>query len=440
MGILDLPFSLDEISYNDGGIPTESSHVQIEVENNIKPLIQPYHIMEENRINSDHIILNRHAHIKFLRVGLKGLSSQAVGLDASQTWLCYWIIHSLDLLGATLSKNEVERTINTLSACQNSTGGFGGGPYQFSHVATTYAAVNTLAIIGTEEAYNIINREKLYEWFMSLKQSDGSFQMNEGGEIDVRGCYCVLATAKLLNILTPELSSGVAEFIASCQTYEGGIGGYPGNEAHGGYTFCALGALEILKKTDYINSESLMEWLTSCQMKLEGGFQGRINKLVDGCYSFWQGGSFPLLEGIYTKKNEPFDTSGFFDREALQEYILLCCQNQYGGLLDKPKKSPDFYHTCYCLSGLSLAQHYYIYDTIQEYFKENQELITVVGKESNLIRATHPVHNISMIKEKKITSYFSYSSIVNIGSNESLSSSIEIITNKDKNYDNDNND
>jgi len=29
-----------------------------------------------------------------------------------------------------------------------------------------------------------------------------------------RGCYCVLATAKLLNILTPELTAGVAEFIA----------------------------------------------------------------------------------------------------------------------------------------------------------------------------------------------------------------------------------
>jgi len=41
-------------------------------------------------------------------------------------------------------------------------------------------------------------------------------------------------------------------------------------------------------------------------MRLEGGFQGRINKLVDGCYSFWQAGSFPLLEAISTKKNEPF--------------------------------------------------------------------------------------------------------------------------------------
>ena len=31
-------------------------------------------------------------------------------------------------------------------------------------------------------------------------------------------------------------------------------------------------------------------------MRWEGGFQGRTNKLVDGCYSFWQGGAGALLE------------------------------------------------------------------------------------------------------------------------------------------------
>ncbi len=31
------------------------------------------------------------------------------------------------------------------------------------------------------------------------------------------------------------------------------------------------------------------------QGSTEGGFNGRTNKLVDGCYSFWQGGIFPLL-------------------------------------------------------------------------------------------------------------------------------------------------
>jgi Prenyltransferase and squalene oxidase repeat len=37
-------------------------------------------------------------------------------------------------------------------------------------------------------------------------------------------------------------------------------------------------------------------WLCNRQMRLEGGFQGRTNKLVDGCYSFWQGGTAALLE------------------------------------------------------------------------------------------------------------------------------------------------
>ena len=26
---------------------------------------------------------------------------------------------------------------------------------------------------------------------------------------------------------------------------------------------------------------------------------GRTNKLVDGCYSFWQGGIFPLLQQLW---------------------------------------------------------------------------------------------------------------------------------------------
>lgn len=29
-------------------------------------------------------------------------------------------------------------------------------------------------------------------------------------------------------------------------------------------------------------------WVVFCQGKVEGGFRGRTNKLVDGCYSFWQ--------------------------------------------------------------------------------------------------------------------------------------------------------
>lgn len=29
-----------------------------------------------------------------------------------------------------------------------------------------------------------------------------------------------------------------------------------------------------------------------------GGFRGRTNKLVDGCYGWWVGGLFAVLEGL----------------------------------------------------------------------------------------------------------------------------------------------
>ena len=75
-------------------------------------------------------------------------------------------------------------------------------------------------------------------------------------------------------------------------------------------------------------------------MRLEGGFQGRTNKLVDGCYSFWQGGTFPLIAAILSTPGKGFNNSDhwLFNQEALQEYILTCCQNPHGGLLDKPGK------------------------------------------------------------------------------------------------------
>ena len=39
-------------------------------------------------------------------------------------------------------------------------------------------------------------------------------------------------------------------------------------------------------------------WASQRQGSVEGGFNGRTNKLVDGCYSFWQGGLFPLLQRL----------------------------------------------------------------------------------------------------------------------------------------------
>lgn len=92
-----------------------------------------------------------------------------------------------------------------------------------------------------------------------------------------------------------KLLDNLVDFISSCQTYEGGLGPIPYSEAHGGLTYCGVAALCELNLLNKINVEKLIYWLMNRQMQIEGGFQGRTNKLVDACYSFWQGATFRLI-------------------------------------------------------------------------------------------------------------------------------------------------
>lgn len=173
----------------------------------------------------------------------------------------------------------------------------------------------------------------------------------------MRGFYCALVTADICNLIegNEELTRGMADFIANCQTYEGGIACTPFGEAHGGYTFCGLAALLLLDEADKLDLDRCAEWLSQRQISEEGGFNGRINKLVDSCYNFWQGATFELLD-IATKGNANVNGGEWLCRqEALQAYTLLCCQNVKGGLKDKPTKGPDPYHTMYALAGCSIA-------------------------------------------------------------------------------------
>jgi protein farnesyltransferase subunit beta len=104
----------------------------------------------------------------------------------------------------------------------------------------------------------------------------------------------------------------------------------------------------------YLNVHLLLNWMSSRQCTPEGGYNGRTNKLVDGCYSHWVGGCWSLIEAA--------TNTGIWNRAALGRYILAAAQGKKGGLRDKPGKPADAYHTCYNLAGLSAAQHHYVYD------------------------------------------------------------------------------
>ena len=74
-----------------------------------------------------------------------------------------------------------------LELCQSESGGFGGGPGQLAHLATSYAAMHALAILGCgyfQRAYQVVNRSKMMQFLKSVKNEDGSFCMHVNGERD----------------------------------------------------------------------------------------------------------------------------------------------------------------------------------------------------------------------------------------------------------------
>jgi protein farnesyltransferase subunit beta len=392
------------------------------------------------------IALLRTKHIDYVsQLWRRPLKASFVSLDSSQPWMVYWCLHSCDLMShepsvaektnildcligcwsfqnvnlttnrrAVLTANPIEEVVGdmTIANTIHEGGGFGGGPSQLPHAATTYAAVLALCILASEasgcsgsatrpgdgaassapsvtaRARDFLRsiRRPLSVWLASLQQSDGSFRMHEDGEVDVRATYCAAAVASLLRLDWCVDRRSARRFVARCQTYEGGFGGEPFSEAHGGYTFCSLAALVLLLDDEQaeitahedltclrtlIDVPNLLGWLARRQMEYEGGFQGRPNKLVDGCYSFWQGSAMALASQIVAIESmSPNDSDCLIDRcdftmncdqllfdtAMLERYILLCAQDMKGGLRDKPSKPRDFYHSCYNLSGLSVAQ------------------------------------------------------------------------------------
>eukprot|EP01084_Bolivina_argentea_P009041 16928_1 len=445
----------ESLEYCNDGISTQTSIEQAKCENKCSAyffLLHPSELTEEERWELEDIgwlspgqgkiCLLRDKHETFLRAALSSfpLPASYVTLDASRSWMLYWIRHSLALLGAKRDPEVDSRIIRTLASCQSPEGGFGGGLMQIPHAATTYAAILALLDIGTLDAYTAIDRPNLLKFFRSMKHSSGGFRMHHDGEVDSRATYCVIAVASLLDILVPDLTEGVAEYCLSTQTYEGGFGGEPGNEAHGGYAFCAFATLCILGREGDADIQNLEYWLCMRQTRLEGGFQGRTNKLVDGCYTFWVGGTIVLLEHalqgsvwLETRRNgrnlairpvsggggTPDDrqvgkaevmerdgslsvepNSGYLSCNAsnAQRYVLLCSQNQDGGLRDKPGMSSDYYHTCYSLSGLSVLQHS---------TRTGEKPPNVFGCVNNMLEVTNACYNIIQSKVDPAMAFFS---------------------------------
>ncbi|OCF35551.1 protein farnesyltransferase subunit beta [Kwoniella heveanensis BCC8398] len=404
-------------------VPTDTLTEQAETESLISDLFSRLPL-PTSAVDST-TTLRKGEHTQFLASTFFKLPGKFVSLDASRPWLVFWTVHSLDILGVALDQGTKDRVVSTVLRFLSPNGGFGGGPAnsQLPHLLPTYASVCSLAITGGPSDNGgwkqlAEARQEIYDFFMSCKRPDGGFVVCKDGEVDVRGTYCLLVVATLLDLLTPELLYNVDHFLAACQTYEGGFAcsafpftlpssespGASENlftrasmaEAHGGYTSCSLNSYFLLTAIPIpnfpapIDAGAALRWSVLQQGEAieGGGFRGRTNKLVDGCYSWWVGGGIPVCEELVRRERErrrkesgktgskieiieseneaeeeeweDVSVPPLFNRVALQEFTLIAAQQEAGstgGLRDKPGKRPDGYHTCNTLSGLSIAQH-----------------------------------------------------------------------------------
>jgi flagellar motor protein MotB len=106
-----------------------------------------------------------------------------------------------------------------------------------------------------------------------------------------------------------------------------------------------------------------------------------------------------LAEGEATQQEEQQPQSPhqqqqqqpLFNVQASELWVLKACQTS-GGLRDKPGKPADYYHTCYCLSGLAAAQ----------YLPGG----CVLGGVGNMLERTDPLINVVVDKLEAARQYF----------------------------------
>ncbi|CAM8957896.1 unnamed protein product [Rhodiola kirilowii] len=316
----------------------------------------------------------RERHIVFFQMMYQMLPTEYQGQEINRLTLAYFVISGLHLLG-DLRCVDKEAVIEWVLSFQvhppdkseksyDEFYGFDGSrtsqscpnynevpSHNCSHLASTYSALSILKIVGFD--FSKLDAVTIVTSMKTLQQPDGSFMpIHIGAEMDVRFIYCAAAICSLLNDWSGMDKHRAKDYIARCQSYDGGFGLIPGSESHGGATYCAVASLQLMgfievdfllgaPKASIINFPLLLEWCLQRQAD-DGGHQGRSNKDSDTCYAFWIGGTMKIL-----------GAQRFIDKKALRDF-LLTCQTQYGGFSKFPSNLPDLYHSYYGLSAFSL--------------------------------------------------------------------------------------
>ncbi|KAI3793349.1 hypothetical protein L1987_35966 [Smallanthus sonchifolius] len=325
---------------------------------------------------SEDQFFDRERHIRYLEMNYQILTSPYESQEINHLTLAYFIISGLHILQA-LDRVDREAVIDWVLSLQAhpkneaelNNGQFygfhGSRSSQFqsvdngvsvpnnSHLASTYCALAILKTVDYD--FSLIDSSSISKSMKHLQQSDGSFMpIHTGAETDLRFVYCAAVISSLLDNWSGIDKEKAKNYILSCQSYDGGFGLIPGQESHGGATYCAVASLRLM---GFIEDDLISKCASSCiidvpllldwclqRQAVDGGFQGRPNKISDTCYAFWVGGVLKIL-----------GANKFLNERTLREF-LLTCQSEYGGFSKFPRQLPDLYHSYYGFTAFSMLQ------------------------------------------------------------------------------------
>jgi len=262
---------------------------------------------------------------KYLKNMLYVLPGPYASQDSNRLTLIYFTVSALDLIGKleTVDRQQIIDFVYAQQVLPDSTNpdnnknmcGFRGGPYlgndfnpqcedrtchahDHSHIAMTYTALAILKICGDTPGrdcpFSRVNKEAVIRSLKELQGPDGSFSPATGeNENDMRFVYCAAVISYMLGDFSGIDIDKSVDFIQRSTSYDCGIGQGPGQESHGGSTYCAIAALYLMNRMDaHRNIPGLIDWAVTRQIS---GFQGRVNKPADSCYSFWIGSTLDML-------------------------------------------------------------------------------------------------------------------------------------------------
>uniref|UniRef100_A0A158QN68 Protein geranylgeranyltransferase type I n=1 Tax=Haemonchus placei TaxID=6290 RepID=A0A158QN68_HAEPC len=233
--------------------------------------------------------------------------------------------------------------------CMSFASNDGDGAYSSANLAQTYSALLCLAILGDD--FKRVNKVALLNTLKKSQKGDGSF-WSEGfdSESDMRFVFCAVAICHILQDFSYINFSSLRNFIRNSLNYDGGIGQGPGDESHGGSTFCAIASLSLANRLwdgSVLSKQEIDRLVKWALWKQDDGFHGRAHKPDDSCYAFWIGATLEILNANH-----------LMDKEKLRSFLLIAQHQHMGGFCKIPEESgyPDLLHTYFSIAAFSLLR------------------------------------------------------------------------------------